>query len=170
MDVELSTAALERALAINPLDTETWSQLGHNRQHSGDLAGATTAFETVDRLAGGSDFAALASLASLCAAQEAHGAALQHLQAMLALGAPPSPTAQSEMLGAQHNAALALIGLGQHEDAGLVLEGVIEADPDASDSWAALGVCMAQLGQHDAALACQRQVMRLRAEKQAGGG
>jgi len=49
------------------------------------------------------------------------------------------------------------------QDAGLVFESVIEADPDAVESWSALGVCMSQLGKLEAALACQRQVLRLRA-------
>ena len=42
---------------------------------------------------------------------------------------------------------------------------VINADEAAVDSWAGLGVCMAALGQPDAAVACQAQVLRLR-----GGG
>ena len=46
----------------------------------------------------------------------------------------------------------------------MVFEAVVEADPDALDSWAALGLCMAKLGQEEAALACQRQVLRIRAK------
>ena len=38
---------------------------------------------------------------------------------------------------------------------------VIEADPNAAESWASLGVVMAELGQTEAALACQKQVCPL---------
>ena len=76
----------------------------------------------------------------------------------------------AEMLSAQHNAGMALLRLGRAEDAGLVLEGVIQADPEAAESWAALGVCMAELGQPEAALACQRQVVALRGRPEEGGG
>ena len=46
------------------------------------------------------------------------------------------------------------------EQAALAFEAVINEDPDAGDSWAGLGLCMAQLGQSEAAIACQRQVVR----------
>ena len=162
MDVPLSTDALERACALNPCDTEAWSQLAHNRRHAGDAKGAAAAFERIGELSDRRDFAALVSLAAVRTEQARHADALDALERALSIGAPPSPSAPAEALSAQHNAAMALVGLGRHEDAGLVLEGVIEADPDAAESWAALGVCMAELGQPEAALACQRRVLSLR--------
>ena len=168
MDVKLSTTALERSLALNPMDGEAWNQLGHNKRHAGDLDGAANAFERIGRLSGERDFAALCSLASVRSSQEDHAAALEALERAITIGAPPSPSMAVEMLSAQHNVGIELMALGRHEDAGLVLEGVIEADPDASDSWAALGVCMAELGQPEAAFACQKQVIRAKAAKGPG--
>lgn len=162
MDVDLSTAALERAAEINPLDAETWSQFAHNRKHAGDAAGAAAAFERVVSLSHGRDFAALCSLAAVRTSMGDDAAALGHLERALAIGAPPSPAAAAETLAAQHSAGMALLATGRHEDAGLVFEAVIEADAAAAESWAALGVCMAALGQPDAALACQRRVLLLR--------
>ena len=51
--------------------------------------------------------------------------------------------------------------MGRHEDAGLLFEALIEAQPQSRDAWAALGVCLAALNQPEAALACQRQVLAL---------
>ena len=170
MDLELSTASLERAIAINPLDAESWSQLAHNRRHAGDNAGAVSAFEQVITLGGGRDFAALCSLAATRTAMGEPETALAHLERALSIGAPPSPSAAAETLAAQHNGGMALLAMGRHEDAGLVFESVIEADPAASDSWAALGVCMSELGQPEAALACQRQVISLRGVSAATAG
>ena len=42
---------------------------------------------------------------------------------------------------------MALLALGRHEDAGLVFEAVIQAEPDSAASWAALGACMSALGE-----------------------
>ena len=63
---------------------------------------------------------------------------------------------------------MALLDAGQHEEAGLAFEQVINEDPDAIDSWSALGTCMATLGQSAAALACQKQVLRIRGKLSAG--
>jgi len=79
------------------------------------------------------------------------------------VGAPPSPSQAAEELEVQHNAGLQLLALGDAESAGLMFEAVIEADPNAADSWSALGLCMAELKQEEAAVACQRQVLRIRA-------
>ena len=72
-------------------------------------------------------------------------------------------------LSAQHNSAMALLEAGDFEKAGLAFESVINANPDAADSWSALGVCMAELGEPDAALSCQKQVLRIRGASLAGG-
>ena len=54
----------------------------------------------------------------------------------------PTANAPAEAeLSALHNAGMALLAEGRHDEAGLVFESVIDADPDADDSWAALGVC-----------------------------
>ena len=84
----------------------------------------------------------------------------------------PEPTANAPAeaeLSALHNAGMALLAEGRHDEAGLVFESVIDADPDADDSWAALGVCMHELEQPEAALACQKQVVRIRGAREAGG-
>lgn len=81
----------------------------------------------------------------------------------LTANTPPSTT-----LGTLHNAGMALLADGRHDEAGLVFESVIDADPDADDAWAALGVCMHELEQPEAALACQKQVVRIRGARQAG--
>ena len=114
------------------------------------------------------------NLAAVRSAQQRPADALAALQKALAIGAPPSPSQPADELMAQHNAGMQLFTLGSVEEAGLVFEAVVEADPDALDSWAALGLCMAKLGQEEAALACQRQVLRIRAKgtgaNAAGGG
>ena len=48
-------------------------------------------------------------------------------------------------LDMQHNAAMALMAAGRHEEAGLGFERIINADPNAVDSWSALGACMVEL-------------------------
>ena len=164
VDLELSTAALERACALNPLDGESWSLLGCNRRQQSDLDGAAVAFERAASLSADTDFGALMNLAAVRSAQQRPADALAALQKALAIGAPPSPSQPADELMAQHNAGMQLFTLGSVEEAGLVFEAVVEADPDALDSWAALGLCMAKLGQEEAALACQRQVLRIRAK------
>ena len=69
----------------------------------------------------------------------------------------------------KHATGMELMAAGRHEEAGLAFEAIIDADPDAADAWSALGLCMSALGQPDAALACQKQVMRIRGSEQAGG-
>ena len=64
---------------------------------------------------------------------------------------------------------MALMANRRFEEAGLFFERVIDADPNALESWSALGVCMAELGEPDAALVCQKQVLRLRGVQSAGG-
>ena len=166
LDLELSDTALQAACRINPMDAESWSQLAHNRRRAGDLAGAAKAFERVLTLSRRHDFAALTSLASLRDAQGNAGESLALLQQALLVGAPPSPSAAQETLRAQHSAGVALMALGRHEDAGLVFEAVIDSDPNASASWSALGLCLTELGQLEAALACQKQVLAIAASKQ----
>jgi hypothetical protein len=165
LDLELSSTALEASCRLNPMDAESWSQLAHNRRCAGDLAGAALGFERVLALSGRRDFAALTSLASVRREMGEPEPALAHLQAALAVGAPPSPSATAETRAAQHEAGMALMELGRHEDAGLVFEAVIDAEPDAAESWAALGVCLSALGQPEAALACQRQVLAIAAAR-----
>ena len=164
LDIALSTAALERACALNPLDGESWSLLGCNRRQQSDLDGAARAFERAASLSADTDFGALVNLAAVRSAQQRPADALAALQKALAIGAPPSPSQPADELMALHNAGMQLFTLGSVEEAGLVFEAVVEADPDALDSWAALGLCMAKLGQEEAALACQRQVLRIRAK------
>ena len=160
-DVPLSSVALERASRLNPLDGETWSLLGLNRRHEGDLEGAAAAFERAVAISGRRDFGALVQLAGVRSAQSRPAEALEVLQDALQVGAPPSPSQAAEMLEAQHNVGIALMSTGAVEEAGMVFESIIEVDPDAADSWAALGLCMAKLGQEDAAIVCQKQVVRL---------
>ncbi len=170
MDVQLSDTALRKALDINPRDAEAWSQLGHNCKHLGDMEGAAEAFETIGKLSGQRDFAALCDLAEVRSAQRRPQEALDALQAALSVGAPPSPSMASEVSRATHRAGMALMALGRHADAGLVFESVVEATPEAVDSWAALGMCMAELGQSEAAAACERQVSALTTGGGGGGG
>ena len=110
------------------------------------------------------DFAALTSLAALRTEQGRPADSLALLEQAIAIGAPPSPSAAKEDLLAQHDAGMALVQLGRHEDAVLIFKAVTDADPTAEASWSALGVCLTELGQLEAALTCQRQVLRLRAE------
>jgi cytochrome c-type biogenesis protein CcmH/NrfG len=166
-DVALSSKALSLSLKANPRDAETWSQLAHNQWHDGDLAAAARSLAMVLELSGRRDFAALADAAAVSRARERPAEALELLQEALILGAPPSPTAADEAVEVQFNAALTLMEMRQHEDAGLILESLVKADPDAADAWSALGVCLAALGQPDAALVCQREVVRIRDERAA---
>ena len=165
MDIELSNWALDAAVRANPLDGESWRQLAHNRRHTGDASGAVDAFERVIQLSADRDFGALCSLAAVHSEQGRPEEALDALQRAITLGAPPSPSAPADLLDAQHNAGMALMQMGRLEDAGLVFEAVVNDEPDSAESWSALGVCMTRLEQPDAALACQRQVLRIR-----GGG
>ena len=66
----------------------------------------------------------------------------------------------------QHNWGLTLLKMERYEDAGLIFESIINDEPNAEESWAALGLCMANLKQEEAALACQRQVVKIRAMKE----
>ena len=163
LDLELSDTALRAASRLNPLDAETWSQLAHNRRRAGELAEACRAFERVVSLSAECDFAALTSLAQVRSELNQPDESLRLLQRALEVGAPPSPSAAQETLAAQHDAGMALMALGRHEDAGLVFEAVVDADPSASASWSALGLCLTELGQPEAALACQRQVLAIAA-------
>lgn len=164
-DVELSTNVLERALLLNERDAESWSQLAHNAAHREDAKGAEACFEKVVALSGGRDFAALTSLAALQREASRPLEALTNLRRALEAGPPPSPTQAAERLRAQHEAGMAMLDLGRHEEAGLAFEAVVTEQPEASESWSALGVCMAELGQPEAALACQRQVLSIRTRK-----
>ena len=87
--------------------------------------------------------------------------------------ATPTPAASSgpvraptererAFLGASaHNTGIALLAEGKYEEAGLAFEKALDENEDALDTWSALGVCMHELGQQDAALVCQRQVRAL---------
>lgn len=163
-DIPLSTSALQRSLAVNPLDCESWTQLGANRRAAADLAAAEECFDRVVQLSRGRDFSALCSLAAVQHERGNFSAALASLEAALLADAPPGPTQAAERLGAQHSAGMALLGMELWEEAGVVFEQVISQDDDAIESWSALGVCMARLDQPEAALACQRQVLRIRSQ------
>ena len=78
-------------------------------------------------------------------------------------------TSPKQDLSEQHNVGMALLAEGKHDEAGLAFEAVVNVDPDAADSWSALGLCMNALGQPDAALICQKQVVRIRGADAAGG-
>jgi predicted nicotinamide N-methyase len=54
-----------------------------------------------------------------------------------------------------------LLSARKFEEAGLAFEQALELNPDAIETWSALGICMHELGQTEAALVCQRQVKRL---------
>ena len=54
------------------------------------------------------------------------------------------------------------MAMEKYDDAGLVLEALVGESPDSAEAWAALALCLAQMGQADAALVCQRQVVRIR--------
>jgi cytochrome c-type biogenesis protein CcmH/NrfG len=86
----VSTAALERACALNPLDGESWSLLGCNRRQQSDLDGAARAFERAASLSAETNFGALMNLAAVRSAQQRPADALAALQKALAIGAPPS--------------------------------------------------------------------------------
>ena len=58
---------------------------------------------------------------------------------------------------------MALMAAGNYEEAGLAFEKALDENPDGLETWSALGVCMSELGQLDAALVCQKQVLRIRA-------
>jgi len=75
---------------------------------------------------------------------------------------PPTERERSFLNASPHNTGMSLLATGQYEDAGLAFEKALAIDPDAVETWSALGVCMAELGQTEAALVCQRQVQRLR--------
>ena len=68
-----------------------------------------------------------------------------------------------------HNTGMALMASGKYEEAGLAFEQALEHDPDAADTWSALGVCMSKLEQPEAALVCQKQVLRIRASADHAG-
>ena len=160
-DLELSCACLERALALNPSDRESWSQLGHNKWHAGDLGGAERCFLEAVKRSGGRDFAALRDCAAVQRAAGEPARALETARAASALGPPPGPLRTAEALAARQLQGMALVDLRRHEEAGLVFESIIDAEPQARDAWSALGLCMAELNQPEAALACQRQVVAL---------
>lgn len=167
-DLALSCAALERAVATNPCDAESWSQLGHNRVHERNHAAAEKCFAAAAKASAGRSFAALCDCAAAQAAQDKHDDALATLRRALELGAPPGPTAAAEVRAARLQAATAMLELRMYEEAGVAFDGVVEEDGDALQAWAGLGVCMDALGQPEAALSCQKQVLRIKLGS--GGG
>ena len=82
--------------------------------------------------------------------------------AVSSLAARVAAKAGAADLSQQHNLGMDLMAARKYDEAGLAFEAVIDADPEAIDSWSALGVCLQELGQTDAALVCQKQVLRLR--------
>jgi tetratricopeptide (TPR) repeat protein len=63
----------------------------------------------------------------------------------------------------EFNLGKALREAGDREQAGLALERALDFLPDAADVWAELGLVMAEMGQAEAALVCQRQMIRCQA-------
>ena len=167
-DLTLSVAMLERAVKANPCELESWSQLGWNRRHAGDHAEALRCFEKAAALSGGRDFSALAEAASSQLALGRNDDALESARRALEVGPPPGPAETDERLEVTLRAGLALLALERHEEAGVVLDSILDEAPENSEAWAALGVAMAALGQEEAALSCQRQVLRIRAAKEYG--
>ena len=167
-DLALSVAMLERAVKANPCELESWSQLGWNRRHAGDHAEALRCFEKAAALSGGRDFSALAEAASSQLALGRNDDALESARRALEVGPPPGPAETDERLEVTLRAGLALLALERHEEAGVVLDSILDEAPENSEAWAALGVAMAALGQEEAALSCQRQVLRIRAAEEYG--
>jgi len=160
----LSCALLKLAVATNPRDAESWSQLGHNEMHAtrADYDAAARCFETSVSLSGGRDFAALCDCATAQAAQSHQEASLASSRAALALGPPPGPSAAAEARTARQLEGAALLALARFEEASLAFFDVTEDEPSALEAWASLGVCMDALGQADAALNCRREVLRIK--------
>ena len=75
----------------------------------------------------------------------------------------PTDRERSFLQDSPHNRGMALMADGNYEYAGLEFEKALDLDNDALDTWSALGVCMSELAQPEAALVCQRQVLRLQA-------
>ena len=75
----------------------------------------------------------------------------------------PTERERSFLPDSPHNRGMALMAEGKYDYAGLEFEKALDLDNDALDSWSALGVCMSKLEQTEAALVCQRQVLRLQA-------
>jgi|TARA_B100000524_G_scaffold128239_1_gene63223 tetratricopeptide (TPR) repeat protein len=165
-DLELSCTLLERALEMNGRDLESWSQLAHNHMAEGRHEAAERCFATAAELSGGRDFAALTDLAAARRTLKQPERALEALLEALGAGPPPGPQQAEQRLSAQHNLGTVLTELERYEEAGLAFEAAVDEDGDAIDSWAGLGLCMAKLGQPEAALACQRQVLALQKRQQ----
>jgi tetratricopeptide (TPR) repeat protein len=165
VDEPLSTRALLLSAAANPRDAEVWAQLGHNARARGDAKAAAEHFAKVVELSGQRDFAALCNLGWEQQASGQHEAALRSLGMALQVGAPPGPSSAALELSAKHAAAVALVGLNRHEDAGLLLEQVVAEDDRRAESWAALGLCMAAMGEEQAAMVCQKRVIALAAQQ-----
>ena len=75
----------------------------------------------------------------------------------------PTERERSFLQDSPHNRGMALMAEGNYEYAGLEFEKALDLNNDALDTWSALGVCMSELAQPEAALVCQRQVLRLQA-------
>lgn len=165
VDESLSTRALLLSAQENPRDAEVWAQLAHNSRARGDTQAAAEQFANVVELSGGRDFAALCNLGWEQQGMGQHEAALNSLALALQVGAPPGPSSAALEMSARHAMAVALMGLGRHEDAGLLLEQVVAEDDRRGESWAALGLCMAELGAEEAALVCQKRVLALAAQQ-----
>ena len=129
----------------------------------GDHAEALRCFEKAATLSGGRDFSALAEAAASQLALGRNDDALESARRALEVGPPPGPAETDERLEVTLRAGLALLALERHEEAGVVLDSILDEAPENGEAWAALGVAMAALGQEEAALSCQRQVLRIRA-------
>ena len=95
------------------------------------------------------------------------GAGARRAPARVPTGSRPDSKIAT-LLDALYDEGMALLREESYEEAGLVFERVIDTDPDAADAWAALGVVMVELDQREAALSCQKQVMRIRGIATAG--
>ena len=164
-NLDLSARLLNHAIRANGLDPESWYQLGVTQQKLGNLGAAETAFRRAVQLGDlgeSPNFEAVFNLGCMLQALNRTEEAAGAFQKAVELGAPPSPMRQRKDLDAQHNWGLTLLSMKRYEDAGLIFEQVINEDPNAAESWASLGVCMAALEQDEAALACQRQVIKIK--------
>ena len=71
--------------------------------------------------------------------------ALESARRALEVGPPPGPAETDERLEVTLRAGLALLALERHEEAGVVLDSILDEAPENSEAWAALGVAMAAL-------------------------
>jgi superkiller protein 3 len=144
-----ATAALEKAIQLDPDMVEAYNSLGTIRMQSGDTARAETALRDAIRVQP-NNAASRNNLANLLASTDRLEEALLQYQAALRYG--------DNYSGARYNYALTLVRMQRLDEAKAQLVALLRADPHDSDAHELLGDVLVREGHTTAAIEHYREV------------